>query len=95
MNSNLHKRYGKWLTFKGSNAVGVRISGYGAAPHGQRLEGYPTDQAHASETAPVTPCTGPNPVKGATPRDGSPRANDAATRPKKPVFIYSLMQNLH
>lgn len=64
--------------------------GYGATPHGQRLEGYPRDLTRPEFTAlqhlqseaftlPLSPS-----------RVGSLRAMDAASRPEKPAPLLSL-----
>ena len=67
--------------------------GYGAQPHGQRLEGYPKDQTRHQSTVlqrlqseaitlPLSPS-----------RVGSLRAIDAASRPGQPAFAPLLSLN--
>lgn len=81
--------YREWL---------ARRSGYGASPHAERREGYPTGQAQPQDTChrPIT--TWRHPASQATSRDGSQRAKDAASRPEKqpagvqtaPLFLHKL-----
>ena len=73
--------YTSWLR---SNGCHVR-RGYGAQPHGRRLEGYPTNQTTPADTSGARRTTGCLPVNGAPSRDGSQRAKDAAARHEKPA----------
>lgn len=68
---------------------GRGASGYGVQPHGseaRRREGYPTDHTKPSEAGQTPGQSRRFPVKGAASRDGSQCANDATSRPEKPVF---------
>jgi hypothetical protein len=77
-----------YLTWLAGN--GCKVSrGYGARPHGQRREGYPSGQTVPPVTPRQQPPARPMPVKVATSRSGSPRANDAASRPEKPAVLPS------
>ena len=60
-------------------------SGYGAQPHAERREGYPSGQADQPETCHRPPSTWPIPARQAGSRKGSQRAEDAAPRPEKPA----------
>jgi len=73
MKTSVPKRYQRWASF--------RPAGYGAQPHGYRLEGYPTDHANPSGTATAEP-QGAYPSQPSHSRDGSLRAMDAASRPE-------------
>ena len=57
--------------------------GYGAQPHGDRREGYPTGLQPASGSTPVSGPAGCLPGVGAASRCRSLRATDAALRPEK------------
>jgi hypothetical protein len=85
MKSSLPNSYQRWVSFT--------FAGYGAEPHGQRLEGYPKDQTPHQLTAlqrlqseaitlPLSPS-----------RVGSLRAIDAASRPGQPDFAPLLSLN--
>lgn len=91
MKTAVKKRYARWLSFTPSKGA----TGYGAAPHGDRLEGYPTSQTTPSGTASDTPSRGSIPVESSPSRDGSPCAKDAASRPENLTPFYPLMQILH
>ena len=95
------KRYARWLAFNRPTVAARRSSlseakpprgsvvrpalGYGALPHGQRLEGYPTDQATYSETASGGTESEAMGLHGCHSRAGSLRAIDAASRPGQPA----------
>ncbi len=85
MSSFTDRLYATWLS---ANGCHQSRRGYGAQPHAseaKRREGYPTGQTVPPETqTPARPAR-PWRVKGAPSRNGSPRANDAASRPEKPA----------
>lgn len=76
--------YRTWLARFGSVSSGRR-SGYGAEPHAERREGYPTGQTHPQETVRGRTSTCLHPASQASSRPGSQRAKDAASRPEKPA----------
>lgn len=78
------KAYRSWLARFGSEGP-RRRSGYGAEPHAERREGYPTGQTHSQETVRGRTSTWPHPAGQASSRLGSQRAKDAASRPEKPA----------
>jgi hypothetical protein len=57
--------------------------GYGAQPHGERREGYPSDQTTPAERQTCGRTTWRIRASGTASRDGLQRANDAASRPEK------------
>ena len=73
-----------YLSWLRSNGCTQARRGYGAQPHGQRREGYPTGQINSFEAANVRTQSEARRLTGCHSRDGSPRANDAASRPEKP-----------
>jgi cell wall assembly regulator SMI1 len=77
------KLYRAWLV--GHGAGQGRRSGYGAQPHAERREGYPTGQTQQPETCHRPRTTWRHPASQATTREGSQRAKDAASRPEKPA----------
>ncbi len=81
-------RYALWLKFNAPKGTASRASGYGAAPHGDRLEGYPKGQTTRPGTARAVTRKGPIPVRFTPSRDGLPRAMDAASRPENLPSIY-------
>ena len=52
-----------------------------------RVEGYPTHHTKPPGCVDRVLKAKPLPCSIATPRDGLPRAKDAATRPEKPVLL--------
>lgn len=80
MSAFTDKIYRSWLS---SRQAPSGRSGYGAAPHAERREGYPTGQANQPDTChrPIT--TWRHPASPAGARDGSQRAEDAASRPEQ------------
>ena len=89
--AELQKRYARWASFNGCNEA----AGYGAAPHGQRLEGYPKDHAKPSGTATAALRKGMPPSQSSLSRGRSLRAMDAASRPENLPPFYPHMQILH
>lgn len=68
-------------------------SGYGASPHGRRLEGYPIDQATSATGNRRSAESEALALLGSHSRDGSLHATDAASRPAKPAPTPLLFPN--
>ncbi len=80
MSSFTDRLYMTWLN---SNGCQKSRSGYGAEPHGKRRAGYPLDQRTLPKTHRPMRSTRPMRDVGATSRDVSLRATDAAPRHEK------------
>lgn len=82
MSTFTQRIYLTWLA--GHGGLGAsRRAGYGAQPHAERREGYPTGQAKQPETCRAPGSSWLRPAAGVTSRKGSQRAKDAASRPEK------------
>lgn len=75
--------YRTWLAGHGGGQG--RRAGYGAQPHAERREGYPTGQPQQPESCPGRTTTRRAGLPGSVTRPGSQRAKDAASRPEKPA----------
>jgi len=79
-----------YLTWLGSNGCTQTRRGYGGyRSHVKRREGYPTGQPSPRPGCGRLRPARPMPATDATSRDGSQRANDAASRPDKPDVLAS------
>lgn len=81
MSAFTDRLYASWLKTQHRGPSGR--SGYGAAPHAERREGYPTGQTNPPESCSRPRTTWRYPACSAGTRDGSPRASDAAPRPER------------
>ena len=76
-----------YLTWLAGNGCTVS-RGYGARPHDRRREGYPIGQPVPHRGCGQSRPARPMPTTLDSSRTGSPRANDAASRPDKPAALH-------